>query len=121
MTENSRMILQFLAEGCTVEEVFWHFPSLDYQDIGLAAQEALRGLKSTTYSQRMDRVKLRYPKAYARWSEDEQELLQREFRAGNSVQALAELLNRQPGAVRIRLEKLGLVEPDESRGRRYPL
>jgi hypothetical protein len=48
-------------------------------------------------------------------------MLTREFQAGNSIQELAGLLNRQPGAVRIRLEKLGFIEPDESRGRRFPL
>lgn len=121
MTENSRLILQFLAEGCTLEEVFWHYPSLDYQDVGLAAKEALNGILNPNSGQRIDRIKSRYPKAYARWSEEEQEILAREFQAGNSVRELAELLNRQPGAVRIRLEKLGFIEPDESRGRRFPL
>lgn len=125
MTENSRLILRFLAEGCTIDEIFWHYPHLGYQDIYVAAREALKVIQAPFQSgsgqSRMEKLKSRYPKAFARWTDEEQELLSREFQAGNSIQALSELLNRQPGAIRIRLEKLGMIEPDEARPKRYPL
>lgn len=122
MTEPSLIILRFLAEGCTVEEVFWHYPSLDYGHIRQAAQEALNSLTTPTEQEKgIERTKSRYPKAFTRWTDEEQDLLAREFQAGNSVKALSELLNRQPGAIRIRLEKLGLLVPDDTRRKRFPL
>lgn len=49
------------------------------------------------------------PRAYQRWSEDEDTLLEAGFLQGLTIQELAARLGRQPGAVRSRLQKLGLM------------
>ena len=48
-------------------------------------------------------------RAYAAWSEAEERELARLFRAGLSLKQLAQHFRRQPGAIRSRLKKLGLI------------
>ncbi len=50
-----------------------------------------------------------YPKAYAPWSEKEDQHLELAFLAGRSVPLIAEDLGRNEGAIRSRLKKLGLI------------
>ncbi len=104
-----------------MEELFWHYPYLEYADIQQAAKLALATLNNTTAKTRWGEIKNRYPKAFAKWSDEEETLLMQEFQTGQSIQACSELLNRQPGAIRIRLEKLGLLEADPTQKRRYPM
>ena len=52
----------------------------------------------------------RYPRAYEKWTEEENKDLENEFRKGRSVMKLAELFQRQPGAIRSRLNTLGLIK-----------
>lgn len=58
----------------------------------------------------------RYPKAWSRWSHDEDEALRRLFDTGASVQTIADRLERHPGGIRARLDKLSLETetPDDS-------
>lgn len=56
-----------------------------------------------------ERIKERYPNAYTPWTVEELGFLEREFRAGLSLWQLSDRLGRQPGAVKKRLERLGLI------------
>jgi len=47
-------------------------------------------------------------RAYAPWAEKEDVDLRRMYREGKNVQQMADYFERQPGAIRSRLEKLGL-------------
>lgn len=51
-----------------------------------------------------------YPNAYRPWQTQEDDLLTISWRRGEKTINLAELLGRQPGAIRSRLRKLGLVK-----------
>ena len=62
--------------------------------------------KSKTYSQ--VEIRSRYPKAYTRWTQEEEAILSEGFLQGKSIEELANILGRKPGAVRSRLRKLGL-------------
>jgi len=55
-------------------------------------------------------LRQRYPNAYRPWQTPEDDLLTTSWRSGKSTKAMAELLGRQPGAIRSRLRKLELVE-----------
>lgn len=57
----------------------------------------------------LTKIRLQYPKAYEKWTEEEDSLLMREHLNGTSVYGLSNLLQRQPSAIRSRLRKLGIV------------
>ena len=57
-----------------------------------------------------EKIRQQYPRAYERWTGDEDIRLQDEYNKGRSVRQLSETFQRQPGAIRSRLRKLGLVE-----------
>ena len=50
------------------------------------------------------------PAAYARWTPEEEERLLSESDAGRTVDELAELLGRQPGGIRSRLQRHGRLD-----------
>ena len=52
-------------------------------------------------------IRQQYPKAYTRWSSNDDELLQSKYDQGVSVAELSQFFQRQPGAIRSRLVKLG--------------
>jgi hypothetical protein len=58
----------------------------------------------------VEEIRQEYPRAYEKWLPDEDEALKRKFSAGNSLVELANLFERQPGAIQSRLAKLGLIE-----------
>jgi len=57
----------------------------------------------------MEKAKEENAKAYARWSPEEERTLSSLFRAGVSAKEIARRMERQPGGIRSRLKKLGLV------------
>lgn len=60
------------------------------------------------YQERRRRIRARYPKAYERWSEGDDNLLKQEYKVGVGIEELSQLLQRQPSAIKSRLRKLGL-------------
>lgn len=58
---------------------------------------------------RIDEIRQAHPRAYEKWSLEEDEELHRKHAMGSSVPDLAEHFGRQPSAIRSRLRKLGLV------------
>jgi hypothetical protein len=58
------------------------------------------------------RARETYPRAYERWSEDEEAALRFFHGLGSSVDAIAAAHERQPTAIVSRLERLGLIETD---------
>jgi len=62
-----------------------------------------------------EKVRQKYPRAYVKWSQDEDENLKKEYASCQQIGELAQRLlaqrfQRQPGAIRSRLQKLGLIE-----------
>ena len=57
-------------------------------------------------------VQARHPRAYQRWTPEEDAKLTEEFRAGSSVAEMAQSHNRRPGAISARLVRLGLLLPE---------
>jgi flagellar motility protein MotE (MotC chaperone) len=62
-----------------------------------------------SYQQRLDEIRQQYPRAYEKWTEEEDTHLRQAYQAGTEVKELAVLLQRQLGAVESRLRKLGLT------------
>jgi DNA helicase-4 len=59
----------------------------------------------------VEAVRAKYPKAYVKWDPTEDEALTTEFRENLDIKSIAERHGRQPGAIRSRLQRLGLFPP----------
>ncbi len=53
-----------------------------------------------------DVIRKDFPKAYEKWSEKDDELLEQNHLSGMNIKELAKLLQRKPGAIRSRLKKM---------------
>ena len=67
------------------------------------------------YDERMQEIRKKHPRAYEQWTIAEQSKLTELFRTRMSINEIAEMLQRRPGAIRARLEKLHLLEPTSER------
>lgn len=72
----------------------------------------LNGSQKNAYRPKTQNEKIRqkYPRAYVKWSQDEDENLKKEYASCQQIGQLAQRFQRQPGAIRSRLQKLGLIE-----------
>ena len=72
----------------------------------------LNGEQKNAYRPKTQNEKIRqkYPRAYVKWSQDEDENLKKEYASCQQIGELAQRFQRQPGAIRSRLQKLGLIE-----------
>jgi archaellum component FlaC len=57
-----------------------------------------------------EKIRQKYPRAYVKWSQDEDENLKKEYASGQQIDELAQRFQRQPSAIRSRLQKLGLID-----------
>ena len=92
-----------------MQELAW-----TYHDIFQAAAEALEladfAGTHKNYDERMAEIKQVHAKAYQPWTPEDDAQLTNAYRAGATVQALAEQFQRQPSAIRSRLAKLNLTD-----------
>jgi len=61
------------------------------------------------YQKKLEDIKLVSPSAYESWSDAEEKLLKSLYSQKKSIDEIASALSRQPGAIRSRLKKLGLI------------
>ncbi len=57
-----------------------------------------------------EEIRAKYPKAYERWTEEEDANLKQAYQKCKEIETLANTFQRQPGSIRSRLMKLGLME-----------
>jgi|Deesub1362A_J573_1020465.scaffolds.fasta_scaffold25892_1 DNA-directed RNA polymerase specialized sigma24 family protein len=112
-----------ISESRSSQEAWEHSRVMIFQEhipsFARALKKALETLditfpEVTTYSQA--KIRRRYPKAYMRWTREEEAILSEGFFQGKSVEELANILERKPGAIRSRLRKLGLQDSGASSG-----
>ncbi|MEG4503137.1 hypothetical protein QUA81_03990 [Microcoleus sp. F6_B4] len=58
----------------------------------------------------VEKIRQKYPRAYVKWSREEDEKLKNEYASGQQIGELANKFQRQSSAIRSRLQKLGLIE-----------
>lgn len=63
----------------------------------------------------LDQIRMHYRNAYRPWTKEEENRLIKLFHTGKSIQEIASILERQVGGIQARLEKLGLLDPEESK------
>lgn len=69
---------------------------------------------SPTYN--VEQIRRQHPKAYAKWARDEDERLARLCRDGKTVGEMADILQRQPGAIQSRLRYLRMIPRSRDTG-----
>ncbi len=113
LSETSRAILQAIAKGHTYEQILVQDLAWTYHDIFQAAAEALESQRTTNDGKSYDVEEIRHehPRAYEKWSAEEDKQRSELFRSGKTVKEIAKALDRQEGAIRSRLAKLNLVAP----------
>ena len=110
--ETSRAILYLLYEGHTHEEILALHPTLTRDDIARAAGEGLAALETQglarveTRAERIARMRVTHPNAYAPWTREEDARLLAMAMEDRTVRQMAAELGRHAGAVRARLERL---------------
>jgi hypothetical protein len=130
LSETARTILGLIAEGRSYDQILRQHLGLTYFDIFAAAREALALPLATAPAEAVDekparkrmheiveRAREKHPRAYERWTGDEDRQLSLLFAEGKPVKEIARTLERQRGAITSRLLKLGLitqVEVDET-------
>jgi len=107
-------VLELIAEGNTYEQILAAHPDLKYPDIFRAAEEALGMALNEPAPVRAAKTlgehRQRHARAYEKWTEHEDETLGALVRSGGTVAQIAGRLQRNRGAIRSRIVKMGLVE-----------
>lgn len=102
-------VLTLIAEGHSYSQIVEGHPDITYRDIFEAAEETLRLNESETdYHRRLAAIRQKFPKAYEKWTEDDDALLRKLRSEGEGIAQLAAHFQRQPSAIRSRLDKIGL-------------
>ena len=63
----------------------------------------------TGYCKRLEEIKKQFPNAYEPWKEEEDIKLKNLYYEKKTINEIAQILSRQPGAIQSRLNKLGLI------------
>jgi len=77
-------------------------------EINRNLDSGLNGDRPKSYD--VEKIRQKYPRAYVKWSLEEDEKLKNEYASGQQIGELAKKFQRQSGAIRSRLRKLGLME-----------
>ena len=73
---------------------------------GVTQKESETAAMTPSY---LEETRKKHPRAYEKWSDEEDERLRKAYKAGAKVKDLAADFARKPGAIRSRLKKLGLT------------
>lgn len=141
LSERARRILGLIAEGRSYDQILQQHPELTYFDIFAAAREALdldlatveptpQGVVPFRAPERTDtepaptppkrlpsyieRARATHRRAWARWTREEDAQLTALFQRGAHRAEMTQALGRQPGAIKSRLIKLGLISDAEN-------
>ena len=84
------------------------------EEVDRAGEEALRAIEDRGELPG-DSIKEEHPRAFSRWTEEDEETLRSRFENGSEVEAIARILGRTEQAILARLEKMGLVDESPER------
>jgi hypothetical protein len=60
----------------------------------------------------LEKIRVKNPKAYTKWTEEEEAVLREKFLQNNNLKTIAKQMGRQVGGIKSRLIKLGLIEEE---------
>lgn len=102
-------VMEMIARGHSYDQIIATYPALTYRDIFDAAAEVLESAEDHSPSQ-MEKTKRKHPRAYEKWTQDEEQQLRDLIAEGYTVARIAKRLQRNRGGIRARIVQLGLVE-----------
>jgi hypothetical protein len=106
----SRTILEAIADGLSYDQILFAGLATTHHDIFLAVREALKIIDQVacreSYAERMEKIRMSHPRAYEPWMPEEETKLICLFKAGANIKEISTQLQRQPNAIRSRLQKL---------------
>jgi hypothetical protein len=97
LSSRSVAVLKLIAEGHTYEQILALYPELTFLDIFGAAREALEvtGEAPSVYQERLAKIRKVYPRAYEKWTDEEDATLAQLVRSGQGIEKIATQLQRQ--------------------------
>jgi hypothetical protein len=123
-------VLKLLGEGVTYRQTLERLPVLTLTDLVACIKTAATIIEQYILPQgsiqicgqvkvaardgqirSLQEIQKKHPRAFARWTPDEENRLVDMFKRGERIRDIAEAMERLPGGIRARLEKLGLIEP----------
>ena len=112
LSSKSVGVLQRIAEGHTYEKILAISSELTYLDIFDAAREAVDMATEgrIDYERQLAETRKAHPRAYEKWTHEEEHKLTQLLRSGVHVNEIAVQLQRKPGAIVSRMLKLNLVQ-----------
>jgi len=102
-------VMEMIARGHSYDQIIAMYPALTYRDIFDAAAEVLESAEDQPSSQ-MEKTKRKHPRAYEKWTQDEEQQLRDLIADGHTVARIAKRLQRNKGGIRARIVQLGLIE-----------
>jgi hypothetical protein len=111
LTAKAIAVLEMIAAGSTYEQILAAYPDLTYLDIFRAASEVLDAMAQQQTNSRYEFADIRrtYPRAYEKWTVEEESRLRGLIDNGLTVAQIARQLQRQRSAIRSRISKLDLI------------
>lgn len=122
-------VLDMISQGFRYNQILEKFPKLSLGDVFVSAKFAADFLRQyvtaddtievegevvvVAHNRRiinLTEIRKEHPRAYEKWEPSEDNELIAFYRSGKKIAEIAELLQRQPGAIRSRLNKLGMVK-----------
>jgi DNA-binding NarL/FixJ family response regulator len=105
-------VLEMIAAGNSYEQILAAYPDLTYLDIFRAAREALDATcrQEAKPAYEVADIRKTYPRAYEKWTDEEEFKLARFIDGGLTIAQIANRLQRQRSAIRSRIVKLDLVK-----------
>jgi len=88
------------------EVLFLSTKGQEYLGDRTSADLGLTDNRQTPYQERLARIRFKYPRAYEPWDEEEEMKLRIMVVDGCAVNDIAQVLQRQPSAIRSRIRKL---------------
>ena len=87
LSSESATVLKLIAEGRTYEQILALHPDLTYLDIFDAAREALEITEKepSAHEERLATIRQAHPRAYEKWTDEEDARLARLVQSGHSV------------------------------------
>lgn len=110
LIDKAEIVVRMIEEGCDYTELIAAYTDISREDLFHAVRFALRMKTGKPlpgmYAQRLAAIKAEFPRAYEKWTFDEDCQLRSMHANGVPVDEIAEVLQRQVSAIRSRLVKL---------------
>lgn len=108
LTDRSECILQMIAAAASEQELSVAIADIGVGDFKRAAREALvLNAKTGAYQARVSKILKQYPRAYEKWCQLEEETVKDLHLRGKTLREISAIVQRQPNAIKARLERLG--------------